>query len=70
MRGREGGRGRFSIGMSCLEVSCEYIGSHNADDVDVCVCVCVCVCGGGGGGADVQHRDVLFGGVLYITISM
>ena len=50
MRGREGGRGRFSIGMSCLEVSCEYIGSHNADDVDVCVCVEGVGEGGGGRG--------------------
>ena len=50
--GLEINREIFSIGMSCLEVSCEYVGSHSTDDVDV------------------QHRDVLFGGVLYISVSM
>ena len=34
-------------------------GNHSVDNV------CVCVCGGGG---DVQHTDVLFGGVLYIGV--
>ena len=69
------GAGMSSAGMSkCRGVRCRDVQCSSADAV-VCVggCHCVgwvCVCGGGGGGRgwqrerDVQHTDVLFGGVL------